>query len=84
MSRKTEAANRARIVLEKQFQRMDAEEKKKMPKRPEVKGPRAIFLEKYRQEGYEAAKAEIHSTETGKRVFTEKVLQTWIEEEQSQ
>ena len=81
MSRQKEAEYRARRVLEKQFRIMDAEERRKMPKRPEVKGPRAKFLAKYRQEGYEAAKVEIHLTETGKKAFPEEVLKTWIEQE---
>lgn len=80
-SRRWENENRARKVLEQQFQIMDAKERKNKPKPAEVKGPRAKFLEKYKLEGYESAKAAVNTGFDGREVFTDEILNRWIEEE---
>ena len=83
-SRRWETENRARKVLEKQFQIMDTNERKNKPRPEPVRGKRAIFMEKYKLEGYQAAKILINKEFGGKEVYDDETLKGWIAEEKEQ
>lgn len=80
-NKRTRGEYKARRVLEEQFRLMEKEERKRKPKPPKVNGPRAKFLEKYKLEGYESAKSEINSGFGGREVYTDEILNGWIEQE---
>ena len=81
--RRSRGEYRARQILEKELRKIDDEEKKLLPKPPEVKGPRAKFFERYKVEGYESAKSEINAAFNGKEVFNDETIIGWFEFKQN-
>lgn len=80
MSKEGKAIQKAKRRLESVFRNMDYEERRKRPSPPQVKGKRAIFLEKYKEDGYETAKKEINA-DFEKEVYNDSILKRWIEED---